>query len=123
MAEEFNFDQSPDELEAEIAKIAENQTVKYLVCEGNFVAKFPDGHILKVPIKISMKQAYALDEEGTAPLDQMRTLVGMFGTKEDQEYLEEINMLPAIDFIQKYSEVLQRVQGVSLGESQVSSVS
>lgn len=123
MAEEFNFEQSPEELEAEIAKIADETAIKYLVTDGSFVSKFPDGRIIKVPIKLSVNQADSLDAEGASSIDQAKQLIRLFGSEEEQEYLADADMMVVIDFVNKYMTVLQRIQGLTLGESSPSSAS
>lgn len=123
MDKDYNFDQSPEEQEAEIAKIADNQSVKYLVVEGSFVAKFPDGKILKVPVKLSVEQLDGIDDASKGQIEQAKALIGMFGTERDQKYLAGQSVFSTVDFIEKYMKVFARVQGLAMGEPSDSSAS
>lgn len=117
--EDYNFDSwtEADE-EAAVAAIATAVEVRYIVLpEGLFVARFPDGRVLRTPVQIPMEaiaQINALEDDD--PATQIKTVLAMLGQDEDLAYLERVGILTVVDYARKYFKVFSRVMGISLGE-------
>jgi hypothetical protein len=113
-----DFDSWTEEDEAAaIQEMAKTMGIRYIISEGRFfVARFPDGHIIKVPVAVSLDDFEALPDDSEGPVKQVQALLGFFGQEEDQEYLAGQNFPTVIDFASKYFDVFKRIAGASVGE-------
>lgn len=113
------FDSWSEEAEeAAIQEAAKAADVKYIIVEGKrFVARFPDGVQLSLPLDISLADIQSL--EGAAEGDQMeqvKMLLSMFGGPDDVATLEQQNLPCVVIFAEKYFRVFERVARAALGE-------
>lgn len=112
---EYDFDNFDEE--AALARLRAETQVRYIVVERDFVAKFPDGKIIRIPLRLSLDQVNKLSEEFDNPLDQVTSLLEQIGGGSAAAELKAQDLLSAVDFATKYFDVLQKVQGANLGES------
>lgn len=103
--------------QAAIAAAAAAVEVKYIIIEGRtFVARFPDGEIVKVPIKVSLNDISAITTETSDELEQVKSLLQILGQDDDLEVLGNEDILAVTDFAAKYFRVFEKISQVALGE-------
>lgn len=103
--------------QAAIAAAAAAVEVKYVIIEGKtFVARFPDGEIVKVPIKVSLNDISAITTETSNELEQVKSLLQILGQDDDLEVLGNEDILAVTDFAAKYFRVFEKISQVALGE-------
>ena len=103
--------------QAAIAAAAAAVEVKYIIIEGRtFVARFPDGEIVKVPIKVSLNDISAITTETSDELEQVKSLLQVLGQDDDLEVLGNEDILAVTDFAAKYFRVFEKISQVALGE-------
>ena len=103
--------------QAAIAAAAAAVEVKYIIIEGKtFVARFPDGEIVKVPIKVSLNDISAITTETSNELEQGKALLQILGQDDDLEVLGNEDILAVTDFAAKYFRVFEKISQVALGE-------
>lgn len=103
--------------QAAIAAAAAAVEVKYIIIEGKtFVARFPDGEIVKVPIKVSLNDISAITTETSDELEQVKSLLQILGQDDDLEVLGNEDILAVTDFAAKYFRVFEKISQVALGE-------
>ena len=103
--------------QAAIAAAAAAVEVKYVIIEGKtFVARFPDGEIVKVPIKVSLNDISAITTETSNELEQVKSLLQILGQDDDLEILGNEDILAVTDFAAKYFRVFEKISQVALGE-------
>ena len=113
-----DFDAWTQEAEtAAIEAIAAASQIRYIVVEGTFVGRFPDGTILRTPVRFNTEDLDKVSSvAGDSELDQVRALFSVLGDKEALSYLEGADLVSATDYAKKYLSVFARVMGVALGE-------
>ena len=103
--------------QAAIAAAAAAVEVKYIIIEGKtFVARFPSGEIVKVPIKVSLNDISAITTETSDELEQVKSLLQILGQDDDLEVLGNEDILAVTDFAAKYFRVFEKISQVALGE-------
>lgn len=103
--------------QAAIAAAAAAVEVKYIIIQGKtFVARFPDGEIVKVPIKVSLNDISAITTETSNELEQVKSLLQILGQDDDLEVLGNEDILAVTDFAAKYFRVFEKISQVALGE-------
>ena len=103
--------------QAAIAAAAAAVEVKYIIIEGRtFVARFPGGEIVKVPIKVSLNDISAITTETSNELEQVKSLLQILGQDDDLEVLGNEDILAVTDFAAKYFRVFEKISQVALGE-------
>jgi hypothetical protein len=112
---EYDFDHYDEE--AALARLRAETRIRYIIVERDFVAKFPDGKIIRIPLKLSLDQVNKLSAEFDNPLDQVSSLLEQIGDGSAAADLKAQDLLSAVDFAAKYFEVLQKVQGATVGEA------
>lgn len=123
MAEDKNlspidFDAWTEEDEAKaIEAIAESSKIRYVISEGAFFhGRFPDGRVIKTPLKITVEMIELLEEKHDSEIEQIKMLLGLLGQSEDVKYLAESDLIAAIDYAAKYFRVFERIAQISMGE-------
>lgn len=114
-AEEYDFDNWDQDRE-DAALIAMND-VKYIIVEGNFVGRFADGTIVKIPLSLSLSMVDELQTEFTSQIDQFKSLLRTFGGDELVEQLDRQNLVPVAIMTEKYFRCLGRAQELAFPES------
>lgn len=109
----FDEDKAIDALRDELS-------VKYIILSDSktFIAKFPDGKVVKVPLLFSVQEVEklsSLEEQGEVA--QLRELLDTLC--EDEETVRQIlaHSFPEVqDFATKYFRVVEKMSGASLPE-------
>lgn len=114
--EVFDFDNwsEDDEQKALVALIPD---IKYIIVEKNFVGRFPDGVIVKMPLSISLDDVNALQEESGNPVDQFNTLLERVGGKEVAAEFSSHDLTETMMMSEKFFSVFSRISSASLPES------
>lgn len=114
----YDFDSWDENAEdAAIQEAASAVDVKYIIVEGRtFVARFPDGKIIKAPLKVSINDIEVVQEASDDQIEQVKALLRMFGQDKDVEMLGSQNLASVVIFAEKYFRVFQRIAGAALGE-------
>lgn len=108
-----------DDEEAAIKQIAAESSVRYIIVEKDFVGRFPDGTILRAPVRLSVNDLNVItstDADGGTEVDQIKALLRVLGREEDLAALEAQDLVSATDYAMKYMKVFSRVAGIALGE-------
>lgn len=114
---EYDFESFDDAaLEAAIADAGASSRVKFIVVEGRFVGRFPDGEILEVPLKVSADDVERLTVEHASPVEQLYELLRLFGTEAQVKGLRKRNLAEVMSFSNSYFDVFGRVNAAALGE-------
>lgn len=102
--------------DAAIAKAAEAADVRYIIVEGKtFVARFPDGMQLQLPLRVSLADIQSIAEVGDE-MEQAKLMLEMFGGPEDVAKLEQQNLPSTVVFVEKYFRVFQKISQAALGK-------
>lgn len=108
-----------DDEEAAIKQIAAESSVRYIIVEKDFVGRFPDGTILRAPVRLSVNDLDVItstDADGGTEVDQIKALLRVLGREEDLAVFEAQDLVSATDYAMKYMKVFSRVAGIALGE-------
>ncbi|MDR2294684.1 MAG: hypothetical protein LBE05_05720 [Microbacterium sp.] len=112
---EYDFDNWSQE--AEDAALLALSDVKHIIVEGDFVGRFADGAIMRIPLKLSLAQIDELQEKFDNPIDQFRHLVNTFAGDAVAETLNDRNLISVSVMTEKYFRALKRAQELSFPES------
>ena len=109
--EVYDFDSWDEDAEEKaIAEAVKAVDVKYIIIEGRtFVARFPDGKIIKAPLKVSIDDIEAVQATSEDQIEQVKSLLRMFGEEMDVEMLGSQNLSSVVIFAEKYFRVFQRI--------------
>ena len=103
--------------EAAIAEAAAASDVKYIIVEGKtYVARFPDGQIIKVPLKVSLADIEAITTETSDEMQQVKSLLQILGQDDDLVMLSQQSLISVSIFAERYFRVFEKVSKVALGE-------
>ncbi|WP_315502921.1 hypothetical protein [Actinomyces radicidentis] len=118
-APEYDFDSwTPADEDAALKAAAQASAIRYIIVEQDFVGRFPDGHIIRTPIKIGADlidkvSELAGDED---PRRQIEFLFEILGQDDDLDYFKKADLLSTMDYAQKYFACFEKVLQVSLGK-------
>lgn len=113
---EYDFDNWSEEDEQK-ALVALVPDIKYIIVEKNFVGRFPDGAIVKMPLSISLDDVDALQEESGNPVDQFKTLLQRVGGKDVAAEFSRHDLAETVLMSEKFFGVFSRISSASLPES------
>ena len=103
--------------EAAIAEAAAASDVKYIIVEGKtYVARFPDGQIIKVPLKVSLADIEAITTETSDEMQQVKSLLQILGQDDDLVMLSQQSLISVSIFAERSFRVFEKVSQVALGE-------
>lgn len=103
---EYDFDSwTPEAEEAALAAIAGK--FRYIVVEGDYVGRFSDGTIVRVPLEFDMAALESIDESA-APADQLRAVLVGFGGEAAGDAIVGKSMIQVATFATTYFELVQR---------------
>ena len=104
--------------EAAIQAAADATAIRYIIIEQDFVGRFPDGTVIRTPIRDSAELIDRVSElSGDAdPRQQLEALLDVIGHDDDLAYLRSADLLSSVDYATKYFRVFEKVMGVALGE-------
>lgn len=104
--------------EAAIQAAADATAIRYIIIEQDFVGRFPDGTVIRTPIRVSAELIDRVSELSgdTDPRQQLEALLDVIGHDDDLAYLRSADLLSSVDYATKYFRVFEKVMGVTLGE-------
>lgn len=117
----YDFDAWNNAAEEDVLRaLAATQKIKYIISrDGTFVARFPDGRIIRTPLHLSAETIDTVNGLGDKPeADQIRTLLDLLGQADDLDYLKKTDLLSVADYAGKYFRAFERLSQMTLGESQ-----
>lgn len=103
---------------AAIQQIADNSGIKYVVGDGHFWGRFPDGRIIKTPVKITVSVLEKVSELTNAgdEVEQVRQILTLLGDQASADYLNNADLISVTDYATKYFKVFERITKVTMGE-------
>lgn len=113
--DEYDFDSWTQEDEDK-ALIALND-VRYIIVEGDFVGKFADGTIVRIPLSLPMSIIDELQEKFDTPLEQFRHLLRLFAGEEIAASLSDRSMIPVAIMTEKFFRAMARAQELAFPQS------
>ena len=113
---EYDFDSWTEEAETKaLAALAPD--IKHIIVEKDFIGRFEDGTIVKLPLSLSVDEVDALTEKTENPVDQVKVLLEQLGGKDAVAEFTRQNMTETIAMANKFFTVFARIAGASLPES------
>lgn len=91
--------------------------IKHIIVEKNFIGRFEDGTIVRLPLSISVDDLDALTETTENPVDQVKVLLEQVGGKEALADFTRQNLTETIAMADRFFQVFTRIAGASLPES------
>lgn len=116
---EYDFDNWDQETE-EAALVALND-VKYIIVEQDFVGRFADGTIVRIPLRLNLALVDELQAKHDSQIDQFKALVQTFGGDELAASLDTQGLIAVAIITEKYFRCLARAQELAFPESKPSS--
>lgn len=113
--EEYDFDSWTEEDEQK-ALAALTPDIRHIIVENSFVGRFPDGVIVKIPLKVTMDQIDQLEAGSGNPVDQFKSLLADIGSKEIADEFSRHDLTECIVMSQKFFTILQKVSQAALPE-------
>ncbi len=114
-----DFDAWDDE--AEVAELEKLNETKYIIVEGQFVGRFGDGQIVKLPLKLKASMVADLNKQFDDPVEQFRHLLVTFAGEEVADAFDEQGLIPSAIMTEKYFRAIGRAQELAFPESKPSS--
>ena len=118
-AVEYDFD-SWDQ-DAEDAALVALNDVKHIIVEQDFVGRFADGTIVRIPLRLNLALVDELQAKHNAEIDQFKALVERFGSEELAAALDTQGLIAVAIITEKYFRCLGRAQELAFPESKPSS--
>ena len=113
---EYDFDSWTEEDETKaLAALAPD--IKHIIVEKDFIGRFEDGTIVKLPLSLSVDEIDELTEKTENPVDQVKVLLEQLGGKDAVAEFTRQNMTETIAMANKFFTVFARIAGASLPES------
>lgn len=112
---EYDFDGWTQEDEDK-ALIALND-VRYIIVEGDFVGKFADGLVVRIPLSLPISIIDELQEQFDTPLEQFRHLLTLFAGEEVAKSLSTRSMIPVAIMTEKFFRAMARAQELAFPQS------
>lgn len=109
------WDEAAEQAQLELAAGAVD--VRYILVEGKkFVAKFPTGDIIEVPLVVTLADIEKITSATDDQIEQMKALLELFGDDDAVTLLEAQNLPAVVIFAEKYFRVFQKIARTSLGD-------
>lgn len=113
---EYDFDSWTEDSETQ-AIAALVPKVQHIIVEKDFIGRFEDGTIVKLPLSLSVDEIDALTEKTENPVDQVKVLLEQLGGKDAVAEFTRQNMTETIAMANRFFAVFARIAGASLPES------
>lgn len=117
--DEYDFDNWDQD--AEDAALAALNDVKHIIVEHDFVGRFADGTIVRIPMRLNLALVDQLQAEHTSEIDQFKSLVQTFGGDDLAAALDKQGLIAVAIITEKYFRCLGRAQELAFPESKPSS--
>ena len=112
---EYDFDSwTQEDEDAALRKIND---VKHIIVGGNFVGRFGDGTIVKIPLELKLSTIDELQEKFTSPVDQFSHLIRTYAGEEVADSLKDRSIIPLAILSEKFFRCLARAQEIHFPES------
>ena len=84
----------------------------------DYRARFPDGRIIKTPVKITVSVLEKVSELTNAgdEVEQVRQILTLLGDQASADYLNNADLISVTDYATKYFKVFERITKVTMGE-------
>ena len=112
---EYDFDNWSEEDEKK-ALAALVPDIKHIIVEKNFIGRFPDGAIVKMPLSISLDDVDALQAESGNPVDQFKTLLKRVGGQEVASEFSRHDLAETVVMSERFFTIFSRISQASLPE-------
>lgn len=112
---EYDFDNWTEE--AEEAALRKLNDVQYIIVGTDFVGRFADGEIVKIPLSLSLSVIDELQEQHAEPTEQFRHLIQTYAGDALAAGLNERNLISVAIMTEKYFRALRRAQTLAFPES------
>lgn len=116
---EYDFDNWDQDTE-DAALVALND-VKYIIVEQDFVGRFADNTIVRIPLRLNLALVDELQTEHDSQIDQFKSLVRTFGGDDLAAALDKQGLIAVAIITEKYFRCLGRAQELAFPESKPSS--
>ena len=114
-AEEYDFDSWTEEDEkAALAALVPD--IKHIIVEKNFVGRFADGVIVKLPLSISLDDVEALQKESESPVDQFKALLERVGGAEVVREFSRHDLAETVVMSERFFTIFSRISQAALPE-------
>lgn len=111
----YDFDNwSQDDEDAALRALND---VRYIIVDGDFVGKFSDGTIVKLPLVLKLSMIEELQALHSESIDQFRELLKMFAGEDAAEQLQERNLISVAIMTEKYFRAMRRAQELAFPQS------
>lgn len=114
-AEEYDFDNWDQEREDDALRALND--VRHIIVEGNFVGRFADGTIVKIPLSLSLDMVNELQRDFDTPVDQFKHLLTTFAGEDVAAELDKRSIIPVGIMTEKFFRALGRAQELAFPES------
>ena len=114
--EEYDFDSWTDEDE-EKALAAIRPDIRHIIVERNFIGRFEDGSIVKLPLTISLDDIDRLSSEFASPVDQVKALLDTMGGDDAVREFSRHDLTETIMMADRFFTIFGRIAGAALPES------
>lgn len=111
----YDFDNWSEEDEKK-ALAALVPDIKHIIVEKNFVGRFPDGAIVKMPLSISLDDVDALQAETDNPVDQFKILLTRIGGEEAAAEFSRHDLAETAVMTERFFTIFSRIAGASFPE-------
>lgn len=112
---EYDFDNwSEDDEKKALAALVPD--IKHIIVEKNFIGRFPDGAIVKMPLSISLDDVDALQAESGNPVDQFKALLNRVGGKDVAAEFSRHDLAETVVMSERFFTIFSRIAGASLPE-------
>lgn len=112
---EYDFDNWTEE--AEEAALRKLNDVQYIIVGQDFVGRFSDGEIVKIPLSLSLATIDELQQDFDEPTDQFRHLIKTYAGEQVAEGFAQRNLISVAIMTEKYFRALRRAQTLAFPES------
>lgn len=116
---EYDFDNWTQE--DEDAALLRINDVKHIIVEDNFVGRFGDGTVVKIPLSLKLDLVDELQADFDTPIEQFRHLIRTFAGEDVATELNNRSMIPVAVLSEKFFRCLARAQELHFPESKASS--
>lgn len=115
---EYDFDTWDQD--AEDAALAALNDVKYIIVEQDFVGRFSDGTIVRIPLRLNLALVDELQLAHPSQIDQFKSLVQTFGGDDLAAAIDAQGLIAVAILTEKYFRCLARAQELAFPESKPS---
>lgn len=112
---EYDFDNwSPEDEEKALAALVPQ--IKHIIVEKQFIGRFPDGVIVKLPLTLSLDDVDALQAEASSPVDQFKSLLERLAGTEVAAEFSRHDLTETVVMAERFFTIFERVAKASLPE-------